>query len=52
MEAVEDVDLPEWLQILEDEAAVLLAEAEENEDTGLLHKYINDSDGRIWFHAN
>jgi hypothetical protein len=32
MEAVEDVYVPEWLQILEDEAAVLLAE--EDEETG------------------
>jgi hypothetical protein len=32
IEAVEDVDVPEWLQILEDEAAVLFAE--EDEETG------------------
>jgi hypothetical protein len=32
MEPVEDVDVPEWLQILENEAAFLLAE--EDEETG------------------
>jgi hypothetical protein len=37
IEAVEDVDVPERLQILEDEAAALLAE--EDEETGLLHEW-------------
>jgi hypothetical protein len=32
MEAAEDADVLEWLQILEDETAILLAE--EDEETG------------------
>jgi hypothetical protein len=50
MEAIEDVDMSEWLQILKDEAAVLLAQ--EDEEAGLLHKYITDCDGRACLHAN
>jgi hypothetical protein len=50
MEAVEDADVPEWLQILKDEASVLLAE--EYQETGFLHKCISDRDGIVCFHAN